>query len=383
MNGIVSCKHNYWGLHNDNYAELFRFVNDGLSVLDLTEAPVGKYLEVNDVFCNMLEYSRDELIGHSPVEISSGEFSGELRQFIQELRSGCKGNNTKEIVFKAKGGRCITTELSVHVVETNNRLLGFGIHHDITRRKQVEQELRLAYEKESQLRCELESLNNKRIEFARALVHEIKTSLTPIMCSIKVLTTMASDETAHLLTQNISRAASTLDHRIDEHYDLIRGEVGTLDLVYSWINPSEILEEIYLEFCTRASINKKRFIKDIESHIPPIWADDDRLKQIIENLLDNADKYTPEGSTIMLKAKQSDSTLFISVEDTGPGIPRRARSHVFRSYYRLSSSAKKAGGLGLGLALCKHLVELHGGKISIHGNKPQGCIVNVSIPYTA
>lgn len=361
--------------------KFFHFVNDGLVVLDLSQGAGGQYIEANDIFCNMLGYTHEELIGLSPIDLSPKDLRQDMKQFIDRQKAGLERKVVKEVTFLTKNGSKVVTELSAHVVNLNGGLIGFGIHHDITNRKKFEQDLILGYEKELELRRELQNQNQQRIEFARGLVHEIKTSFTPILCNSEVLTKIVTDETALLLTQNIFRAASNLNRRVDEHFDLIRGEVGILNLEYNWISPSNLLNEVASEFKSRALLDKNLFQTDIAPNLPPLWADAGRLSQIVLNLLDNASKFTNEGTEIILRANCSNSKLCIQVEDNGPGISHSEREKIFQSYYRSKANPRKAGGLGLGLALCKYLAELHNGEMRVGDKKPKGSIFKLSIPY--
>jgi signal transduction histidine kinase len=111
-----------------------------------------------------------------------------------------------------------------------------------------------------------------------------------------------------------------------------------------------------------------------------VWADEERLQQIILNLLTNASKYSPEGSKISLRGKQENDSLVVQVADTGPGIPREDQKRIFKPYQRYNSGRESLSGLGLGLSLCKSLVELHGGKIWMNSKKGSGTTFTFSIP---
>ena len=105
-----------------------------------------------------------------------------------------------------------------------------------------------------------------------------------------------------------------------------------------------------------------------------------RLRQIILNLLLNATKFTPEGGKITLAAQKKDASFIVEVKDTGAGIPKAEQKRLFLPYQRLRSERERLGGLGLGLTLCKRLVELHGGKIWIASKVGKGSTFAFSIP---
>ena len=109
-------------------------------------------------------------------------------------------------------------------------------------------------------------------------------------------------------------------------------------------------------------------------------ADEDRLRQIILNLLSNASKFTPDGGKIILRAREKAANLILEVEDTGPGISDKDQKWLFEPYYRVERERERISGLGLGLALSKTLVELHGGQIWVKSQVGQGSTFGFSLP---
>jgi signal transduction histidine kinase len=111
-----------------------------------------------------------------------------------------------------------------------------------------------------------------------------------------------------------------------------------------------------------------------------VWADEERLRQVVLNLLINASKFTPEGGKITLKAREEDGHLVIEVQDTGSGILEEEQERLFQPYHRQVSDRERLSGLGLGLALCKYLVELHNGKIWVESKMGEGSTFAFTIP---
>jgi signal transduction histidine kinase len=104
------------------------------------------------------------------------------------------------------------------------------------------------------------------------------------------------------------------------------------------------------------------------------------VKQVVMNLLNNAFKYTPEGGKIFLNVRQDDSSVIVAVKDTGPGLPDKEQKRIFEPYHRVSSDREELGGLGLGLALCRRLVELHGGRIWVGSQPGSGSTFFFALP---
>jgi len=243
-----------------------------------------------------------------------------------------------------------------------------------------EGELEKLYEEEKQLRQKLETEIKKRIEFTRALVHEIKTPLTPVLASSDLLLQNAKDKIVYGLAQNIYQGATNLDSRIDELLDLAKGEIGMLRLSLEPIDPRHLLQKIYNEAASVALRNEQYLNIELPASLPTVWIDEERFCQVVLNLLNNAFKFTPSGGQVTLKARQKDATLVVEVHDSGPGIDEEDQQLLFEPYQILKGDKEHLSGLGLGLSLSKQLVELHGGQIWIESQKGKGSTFGFSLP---
>jgi PAS domain S-box-containing protein len=251
---------------------------------------------------------------------------------------------------------------------------------DISERKRVAEELRDAYERETKLRSELEEEVRKRVEFTRALVHELKTPLTSVIASGELLAMDLPDGPLLALVNNINRSAYNLNARIDELLDLARGELGMLRLNLTSVDPMALLQQLAEEMGPVALSRHQSLALDLPSSLPQIRADGVRLRQVVLNLLSNASKFTGEGGKITLKAREESDRLIVEVEDTGPGISEEEQQRLFFPYHRLMGDRERLSGLGLGLALSKTLVELHGGQIWVRSHLGKGSIFGFSVP---
>jgi signal transduction histidine kinase len=251
---------------------------------------------------------------------------------------------------------------------------------DVTERELAQEKLEEAYEKERKTRQELEEEVQRRVEFTRALVHELKTPLTPIMSSSELLVSGLREEPWLSVARNIHRGAGNLNRRIDELLDLARGEIGMLRLRPVSVDILHLLHNISDEMSVVASSNGQILKAELPESLPNIWGDEDRLRQVVLNLLINATKFTPEGGTITLRAKQMNGSIIVEVQDTGRGIPEEEQRRLFVAYHRQLSDLEHLSGLGLGLALSKNLVELHGGKIWVQSHEGKGSTFFFSVP---
>jgi len=257
------------------------------------------------------------------------------------------------------------------------------IVHDITERKRAEEKLQELYKEEKDLRQELEAEINKRVEFTRALVHELKTPITPVLASSEMLLEELKEEHLLGLAQNICQGAYNLNQRVDELLDLARGEVGMLRLNPESVDPRQLLQGIVDSVRPVALKNGQSLSFESPSSLPVVWADEDRLRQVVLNLINNAFKFTPAGGKITLRAKEDGVNLIVEVQDTGCGISEEERQWLFEPYHQLESDRARLSGLGLGLSLAKKLVELHGGEIWVKSQKGKGSTFSFSIPLEA
>jgi signal transduction histidine kinase len=244
-----------------------------------------------------------------------------------------------------------------------------------------EAKLQELYKEEKALRKELQAEINKRVEFTRALVHEIKTPLTPVVAASELLLEELKEEPVLGLARSINKGAYNLNDRIDELLDLARGEVGMLSLTLKTVDPKQLLQEIAHSTSPIAQRNGQTLTLELPPAIPALQADEDRLRQVVLNLVNNALKFTPAGGTITLRAKTVNDGLVIEVQDNGRGISREAQQWIFEPYRRQGGNGEPRAGLGLGLSLSKKLVELHGGGIWLKSRRGKGSTFTVSIPF--
>jgi len=144
-------------------------------------------------------------------------------------------------------------------------------------------------------------------------------------------------------------------------------------------------DDILLDFDAsdkKEAIQKLSLTLEAPPVLPLIRADEGRLEQVILNLLTNAFKFTPQGGTVTIRAKEEESDLLVEIQDTGHGIDKDNQQKIFEAYYRVESSTRRPEGLGLGLALCKTIVEAHGGQIWVESEVGKGSTFSFSIPLS-
>ena len=240
--------------------------------------------------------------------------------------------------------------------------------------------IRNAKEKEREaVRAKNEQL---RADLLRAISHDLRTPLTAISGNAGYLLTCYEKLDSHMRTQiftDIYNDSLWLINLVENLLSITRLEEGRMKLNIS----CELVEEVADEAIKHAvrQNDSHRIVKKIDDELLLAKMDARLIVQVIINLLDNALKYTPDGSEIVLSAQKSGELVYISVSDNGNGIPDRIKAQVFEMFYcgenRVSDSRRS---LGLGLALCKAIVNLHGGEIKVEDNVPSGAVFKFSLP---
>ena len=269
----------------------------------------------------------------------------------------------------------LVEQRTAELQKTNEQL-----QQEVVERKQAEEKLQFLYQHERDLRQQVQTEMQKRVEFTRALAHELKTPLTPMLMSSQMLASELKDEPLLSLARNINRGALNLNSRIDELLDLARGEIGMLKPRTELFDMRELLKEVVEYSSPVASSRRQSLVLEAPDSRLLVKADRGRVRQVLLNLLNNALKFTPEGGRITLKAVRKGPQLIVEVRDSGPGISKEEQQDLFEPYYRARKNGAHLSGLGLGLALCKMLVELHGGRISVKSDLGKGSTFSFTLP---
>ena len=255
--------------------------------------------------------------------------------------------------------------------------------HDISEIVGLNEQLTLLYEGEKTLRQELEEEIEKRIEFSRVLVHELKTPLTSVVGMAELLSESNLQPPYDRAISSINRSTLELNNRISEILDLTRADIGTLSIEPSAINPSTLISEVIKDMEQNITSQDLTLRTEIDFELPYINADEKRIRQVIQNLITNAVKASETGDEILVSATLQDACFKVAVRDNGQGIGRDDLPHIFEPYYRVKGVAEKYEGLGLGLTLSKRIIELHGGRIWVESKLEEGSTFSFTIPVAS
>jgi signal transduction histidine kinase len=221
--------------------------------------------------------------------------------------------------------------------------------------------------------------------FLAVLAHELRNPVAALSGGLHLLGKDLPAERSKDIRARMDRMLTHLTHLVDDLLDVSRVSQGKISLKTARIALSEVLQSAIEASQHNLDAESHRFIIDIPSEVIWLEADHTRLAQVVSNLLNNAAKYTPSGGTVSLSAKAHGGVAEIKVTDTGVGIPVEMQPRIFEIFAQVEDHLAKAqGGLGIGLALVKQLVALHGGTIEVESaGQNMGSAFSVRIPIAA
>jgi PAS domain S-box-containing protein len=255
---------------------------------------------------------------------------------------------------------------------------------DVTARKLAGDERAASLARERDARKQAEEADRLKDEFLATLSHELRTPLTSILGWATLIRNGEIDKEANLerALETIERNARSQARLIDDLLDVSRIITGNLRLDVRPVDVAPILEAGKDALRPAANAKSIEIEMEFDSASCLVSADPNRLRQVIWNLLSNAIKFTPRGGSVSVRLQRAGDHARLTVTDTGEGITPEFLPYVFHRFRQEESSiSRKAGGLGLGLAVVRHLVELHGGKVSAESRGPgQGSSFTVDLP---
>ncbi|HWP42244.1 MAG TPA: ATP-binding protein [Blastocatellia bacterium] len=257
------------------------------------------------------------------------------------------------------------------------------LEQEIAERKRAEKERESLLLREHAARTEAEAANRAKDEFLATVSHELRTPLNAILGWARVARTGRLDEaTIARALETIERNAKAQAQLVDDLLDVSRIISGKLTLNVRPIDLVSLIESALDSVRPAAAARGIQLQVDLDPRAGPVSGDPDRLQQVLWNLLSNAIKFTPGEGRVQVQLSRVDSQAEIRVSDTGKGISPDFLPYVFDRFRQADSTlTRRHGGLGLGLAIVRHLVELHGGNVHVHSDgEGKGAVFTVRLP---
>jgi signal transduction histidine kinase len=232
----------------------------------------------------------------------------------------------------------------------------------------------------NRMSAELESLERLRRELVANVSHELKTPISALRAHLENLLDGVEEPDPETLQVMLSQS-ERLSRLVDQLLDLSRLESGELTLRREGVPLRRLVAEVLSEVEVVRSGREVRVEDRVPDDIPAVFADRERLHQVLFNLLDNAVRLTPPGGEVVVSAHGVDGRCEVSVADTGPGIPAEHLPRLFERFYRVDPArARDDGGTGIGLAIARSVVEAHGGTIRADSRPGIGSVFSFDLP---
>ena len=248
----------------------------------------------------------------------------------------------------------------------------------------VNEELSKTNEELSQANEELKSLDRMKDDFLSNVSHEFKTPLTSIQGYSQLIldgTLGEVNEQQQKAVETVLRNSERLRRLVDSLLYLSRAQSGKLSYSFEKLDIKDILDHAVQDLALQAASKNIELITEIPSDLPQLSVDRDKMMDVFVNLIDNAVKFTQDGGKVTVSAHVSEGSMYLDVEDTGIGIPEDKIPMLFQRFYQVDSSVKRRyGGTGLGLYICKKIVEDHKGDIYVSSEEGKGTTVHVRLP---
>jgi len=313
---------------------------------------------------SILGYSSDEFVGENFEYISQDIFPEEAR--VNMLDSLRRGDMIKSLQFEVDdiGGNEVYLEANATPIMRNGELVEVeAIIRDVTERRR---------------------LREMKDQFVGMATHELRTPLVSIKGYVEYIQNGSAGEVPDRITELldvVQRNTKRLSKITDDLLDQQRLESGEMDVEAEYLQISDLIEEVAEEAEPFLMEKDQALEIQVPDDISEVWADKSRISQVLINLLSNASKFSPESSTIRLEVSERDDAVMISVEDEGIGLTHKDKDKLFEPFPDIDRPTVTEKSTGLGLSICRGIVELHGGEIWAESEgKGKGSRFNFTLP---
>ncbi|HOV32049.1 MAG TPA: ATP-binding protein [Candidatus Hydrogenedens sp.] len=363
----------------ENLKQLIMTMNEGFLLLDMQH----KIIMANDCFCSMVDKIKEQVLGHYIFEFLE---SNDLLPLLSLLETERK-ERRREITFLRSDKKEIPALVSVSIIpnekieETKFSL----VIADLSQQKKMQNDLEERTIQLEKLNEELKQYGKNKDTFLSNVSHELRTPISTIQGYIEMMLSQdfgpINPNQANALEIMI-RNAQRLLRMVNEMIEFSRMEIKGLQLKKKLFSIKELIEE-NVAFNNPKIIEKQ--IKIIDTYKDKeiyVWADRDKISQVIGILLNNAVKFTDTGGSIEVSTNVNESNVLeISVSDTGIGIPLEYQDKIFEKFFQIDSSpTRKYEGTGIGLAVAKGIIETHKGNITVHSEPNKGSRFTIILP---
>jgi PAS domain S-box-containing protein len=380
----------------ERYKKIVQASSNGILIAD---QKTMKFKYANPSICRMLGYNKAEMEQLGVADIYPKENLQEITSTFEELASG-KKTTAENIPCLKKDGDIIYVDIQTVGILFGEEKTFIVFFNDVTEKKimseKIQEKMRFLESSEKatlNIMEDLEETTKKlgrlsqiKSAFLNITSHELRTPMSAIKGYIQMLLRgnlgTINEEQKNALGI-VLRNSNRLDRLIQDILDISRLESGTMKFVPGKIDVEKMIKEVDETMQASAGLKGIKINTEIERDISELHVDKDRISQVVINILNNAIKFSPEGSIINVRVKKQDDDVLFEVQDFGRGIPKEHHQKIFQTFYQVDSGTDvKFGGAGLGLAICYGIVFAHGGRIWVEstGKPGEGSTFRFTLP---
>lgn len=334
------------------------YMTDGVLATDRR----GRITIVNEMATDFLNLENDQIVGKSILDILDLRGTFTLRDLLE--------NQEQVVLDLSDDDQDLILHASFALIQRESGFISglVCVLHDVTEQQKIDQD---------------------RKRFVSNVSHELRTPLTSMKSYIEVLVEGAwkDPEVAPNFLKVTQEETDRMMRMINDLLNLSRMDLGTARLEREYVNLNELFNHILDRFdmiLKNSDKPDKNYSIKRDFTRRDIWVevDTDKIQQVLDNIMNNAIKYSPDGGIITCRLLETHNHVIMSITDQGLGIPKDSISHIFDRFYRVDKARSRAqGGTGLGLAISKEVIQLHGGRIWVESREGEGSTFYISLPY--
>ena len=334
------------------------YMTDGVLATDRR----GRITIVNEMATDFLNLENDQIVGKSILDILDLRGTFTLRDLLE--------NQEQVVLDLSDDDQDLILHASFALIQRESGFISglVCVLHDVTEQQKIDQD---------------------RKRFVSNVSHELRTPLTSMKSYIEALVEGAwkDPEVAPNFLKVTQEETDRMMRMINDLLNLSRMDLGTARLEREYVNLNELFNHILDRFdmiMKNSDKPDKNYSIKRDFARRDIWVevDTDKIQQVLDNIMNNAIKYSPDGGIITCRLLETHNHVIMSITDQGLGIPKDSISHIFDRFYRVDKARSRAqGGTGLGLAISKEVIQLHGGRIWVESREGEGSTFYISLPY--
>lgn len=362
----------------ERYQALQENAND---IIMLINRNTGRLVEVNRKCESAFGYERDELSKRSFFDLFASEDQYQARRDFIDILSQ-KSETFVDRRMISRDGNIIYVDINANLITLKDEMFIQMIVHNVSQRRMLEQQIIRQNKNLQDVNTKLTQVDQMKTEFLANISHELRTPLSVIIAYAESLRDKElSDDNREEFLNVIRENGGNLLTLINNLLDLSKLEISGQKLHLTLSHVHDVVKSVWPQMVKRAQRNDINVTFLPGSIVPVTYFDNNQIMQVLSCLVQNAIKFTDKGGSVTVKTRSREKEIWVQVTDTGTGIREGEIDSIFDTFHQVDgSSSRKWGGLGIGLALAKHIMELHKGKLWVESEYGTGSTFTMSLP---